>query len=147
MEALLAHSQWLLLLGSSWQAQILPLQVTAKQLDARVYMIRGMHFVNYLSQLSMTNAKRNLVPFHIVIKSFKDVRVRICEGRNRLSEALAASHLCGWLNHFTEEHHFSMFPCVNVHVEAYYKCRNGSSSKSQEASTVLKGRNGKKPEH
>ncbi len=58
MEALLAHSQWLLLLGSSWQAQTLPLQGTAKQLDAReIYVIRGVHFVNYLSQLPITNAK------------------------------------------------------------------------------------------
>ncbi len=49
MEALLAHSQWLLLLGSSWQAQILPLQGTAKQLGARkIYVFGGERFVNYL---------------------------------------------------------------------------------------------------
>ncbi len=41
MEALLAHSQWLLLLGSSWQAQILPLQGKAKQLDAREFYVIG----------------------------------------------------------------------------------------------------------
>ena len=122
MEALLAHSQWLLLLGSSWQAQILPLQGTAKQLDAReIYVMRGMRLST--TCLNCPSHIQNLILyFPSSAHKLQGNRCTFCEGRNGLCYQRRQPFM--WLVEpvYRQAPLFSTFLCVKVHVEAYFLC-------------------------